>query len=228
MVVHAEVHLNSTGNLIHPFHTSRAFKLKMHGSVAHANRPHLDRRLRKSRAPFSARGEVFNEGLPWKQVCKDVNALPSLAPDNSFRQRRNFFPPFQCWLLEMEQKNFHPDTIFNPSVVTLWQGGRDDKNWHLNTCRICATDHERGKKTLVLLKDERDAGRLTAVWQQIKTIEHFRDIMRELGLAAGRGQQGDGVYTQGWPEEWSDVKARFCRSESLICWIFLVVLIFHT
>lgn len=99
MVVHAEVHLNSTGNLIHPFHTSRAFKLKMHGSMAHANGTHLDRRLRKSRAPFSAREEVFNEGLPWKQVCKDVNALPSLAPDNSFRQRRNFFPPSSadCW-----------------------------------------------------------------------------------------------------------------------------------
>lgn len=86
--------------------------------MANANRPHLDRRPGKSRAPFSGSEEVFNEGLPWKQVCKDVNALPSLAPDNSFRQRRNFFSPFQCRLLEMEQKNFHPDTIFNPSEVT--------------------------------------------------------------------------------------------------------------
>lgn len=40
------------------------------------SQPHLDRRFAKSRAPFSESDEVFNEGLPWKQVCKDVNAMP--------------------------------------------------------------------------------------------------------------------------------------------------------
>lgn len=47
----------------------------------------------KSRAPFSESDEVLNEGLPWQQVCKDVSALPSLAPDNNFRQRWNLFSP---------------------------------------------------------------------------------------------------------------------------------------
>lgn len=39
--------------------------------------------LRQSHTTFPKVMEVLNEGLLWQRACKDVNDLPSLAPDNN-------------------------------------------------------------------------------------------------------------------------------------------------